>query len=188
MNFRNFNHCDYGDIRVTYTSGSTPLFVAKDVAVALGYSNYSKSVGMYCRHSVLANELETKVQKMRLIPESDVYRLILRSKSKRAAEFQDWISEEVLPKLRGTSFVVTDGRRRQEQERNTTLKSSEEAGRNLDASGIGLKTEKRISDLEKQMAIIVEQIGIFEDIEKNYSTLAGYIRTMHLPIMVYIII
>lgn len=184
MNFRNFNHTDYGDIRVTYASGSTPLFVAKDVAMALGYSNYSNPVSKYCKHAILANELETKVKNMRLIPESDVYRLVLRSRSKNAADFQDWICEEVLLKLRGTSFVVSEEIGRQEQVRNITIKTSEEAEKILNFANVDAKTEQRISDLEKQMAIIVEQIGIFEDIEKNYSTLAGYIRTKHLPIMV----
>lgn len=38
--------------------------------------------------------------------ESGVYRLILRSKSQFALEFQDWLTEEVLPKLRASGGYI----------------------------------------------------------------------------------
>lgn len=182
MNFRSFNHSDYGDIRVTFASGSVPLFVARDITTALGFSNLSNPIGKYCKHAVLSNELEEKVKCMRLIPESDVYRLVLRSRRKSAMEFQDWICEEVLPKLRGTSLVLSEGGR-QEQVRNI-ITPEEEAEEILEFSNLGSKAERRISELEKKMATIIEQIGIFEDIDKNYSTLPGYIQRHGLPILV----
>ena len=184
MNFRNFNHSDYGEIRVTYVSGSIPMFVAKDIAAALGYSNYSNPVSKYCKHAILANKLEKKVKNMRLIPESDVYRLVLRSRSKSAMDFQDWICEEVLPKLRNASLIVCEENNWQEQVRDTTPKTSEEAQQILDFSNMKTNNDERISKLEKKMAMIIEQIGIFDDIDKNYSTLAGYIQKYRLPILV----
>lgn len=182
MNFRSFNHSDYGDIRVTYLSGSVPLFVAKDIAAALGYSNCSACIGKYCKHPILSNELEPKVKNMRLIPESDIYRLVLRSKSRRAIEFQDWICEEVLPKLRSTSFVIgSEGR--QEQERNTKSSITEEEDI-LEFSGIFQSTEQRLCSLESKIDTIIEQIGVFDEIDKNFSTLPGYIQSHRLPILV----
>lgn len=37
-----------------------------------------------------------------IIPESDVYRLVMRSNLPGAVEFQDWVVEEVLPSIRRT--------------------------------------------------------------------------------------
>jgi prophage antirepressor-like protein len=37
-----------------------------------------------------------------IIPESDLYRLIMRSKVPAAEKFQDWVTEEVLPLIRKT--------------------------------------------------------------------------------------
>lgn len=48
--------------------------------------------------------------------ESGVYRLILRSKSPIALEFQDWITEELLPKLRASGgYIMPDATREQLQ-------------------------------------------------------------------------
>jgi len=33
----------------------------------------------------------------KLIPEADIYRLVMRSKLPSAVQFQDWVVEEVLP-------------------------------------------------------------------------------------------
>ncbi len=37
-----------------------------------------------------------------IIPESDLYRLIMRSNMAEAERFQDWVVEEVLPQIRRT--------------------------------------------------------------------------------------
>lgn len=37
---------------------------------------------------------------MKIIPESDVYRLVMRSNLPNAERFQDWVVEEVLPSIR----------------------------------------------------------------------------------------
>lgn len=44
---------------------------------------------------------------MKIIPESDLYRLILRSKLPQAEAFQDWIVEEVLPAIRKHGGYLT---------------------------------------------------------------------------------
>jgi len=80
-----------------------PLFCAKDVAVALGYTNASKAIGDHCK-GVTKRYLFTSTGKKELsfIPESDVYRLVMRSKLPSAERFQDWVMEEVLPTIRKT--------------------------------------------------------------------------------------
>jgi len=39
---------------------------------------------------------------MQFIPESEVYRLVMRSKLPDAEKFQDWVCEEVHPSIRKT--------------------------------------------------------------------------------------
>ena len=41
-------------------------------------------------------------QQVSYIPESDVYRLVMRSKLPQAEQFQDWVCDEVLPAIRKT--------------------------------------------------------------------------------------
>jgi len=44
-------------------------------------------------------------QKIKFIPESDVFRLVMRSKLPGAERFQDWVVEEVLSALRETGRI-----------------------------------------------------------------------------------
>ena len=104
---------DHFDIRVLLLDGQ-PWFIAKDVAVVLRYQNTSKAIRDHCKYAKSLNLLDgtnrslyTNQQlnldyKTKLIPESDVYRLILRSKLPSAERFQDWVTEEVLPTIRQT--------------------------------------------------------------------------------------
>ncbi len=87
------------------------LFIAKDVATALGYADAAQAVKDHCKKAVnytnadktVVNEIkELHRTKALVIPESDVYRLVMRSKLERAEEFQDWVCEDVLPSIRKT--------------------------------------------------------------------------------------
>ncbi len=48
------------------------------------------------------------MQKARYIPESDIYRLVMRSKLPNAKRFQDWVVEEVLPCIRAHGAYMSD--------------------------------------------------------------------------------
>jgi anti-repressor protein len=80
-----------------------PMFVAKDVAELLGYSNPLKAIRTHCKG---VTELFTPTaggqQEVKVIPERDVYRLIMRSKMPEAEKFEDWVVSEVLPSIRKT--------------------------------------------------------------------------------------
>ncbi|MCZ4371174.1 Bro-N domain-containing protein [Vibrio diazotrophicus] len=80
-----------------------PWFVAKDVANLLGYSNVREAINRHCR-GVVKHDIPTSsgVQTMSIIPERDVYRLIMRSKLPEAEVFEDWVVSEVLPSIRKT--------------------------------------------------------------------------------------
>lgn len=63
-----------------------PLFVAKDVAVALGYENTNDAINKFCKGVAKRYPLSTNggKQEIRVIDEPDVYRLIFGSKLERS--------------------------------------------------------------------------------------------------------
>ncbi len=96
----NFSNPAFGDIRTTEENGK-PLFSANDVAKALGYVQYEKAIRTHCKGvSILDTPTNGGIQNVKFIQESDVYRLVMRSKLPQAEQFQDWVVEEVLPSIR----------------------------------------------------------------------------------------
>lgn len=90
-------------IRVVEIDGR-PWFAARDVAAALGYANDSDAVRRHCKGVVKRDPLQTAggMQSIALIGESDVMRLIVRSKLPAAERFERWVFEEVLPQIART--------------------------------------------------------------------------------------
>ena len=93
------------------------MFVGKDVATALGYSNTRDAL---CKHvdaedkgtvAIRDTAYETRVT---LINESGLYSLILSSKLPQAKAFKRWVTAEVLPQIRKTGGYIpmrdADGR------------------------------------------------------------------------------
>lgn len=78
-----------------------PMFVAKDVAELLGYSNINDAIKRHCE-GVVKHDLPTQsgIQSFSLIPEFDVYALVMRSKLDSAKKFRDWVFKVVLPTIR----------------------------------------------------------------------------------------
>ena len=96
-------------IRVIAGQDGEPWFVGKDIASALGYSNTTEAIRTHCKHSVpftwrseTLPPLETLDPQTIIIPERDVYRLIMRSKLPAAEKFEEWVVSEVLPSIRKT--------------------------------------------------------------------------------------
>ena len=103
-----FTNPEFGSLRIV-SEGWTQLFSAKDVAIALGYANPHEAIRTHCKG---VREILTPSnggeQLARFIPESDVYRLVMRSKLPSAERFQDWVVEEVLPSIRKTGSYSVD--------------------------------------------------------------------------------
>ena len=97
-----FSKEDFGQVR-TIEIDNKVLFCGSDVAKALGYSNPQKAIRDHCKG---VNELFTPTnggeQKIKFIPEGDIYRLIIRSKLPSAERFEMWVFDEVLPSIRKT--------------------------------------------------------------------------------------
>ncbi len=77
--------------------------MARDVAVLLGYKEVGLAVRTHCKGGV-KRTLPTAGgnQQVTIIPERDVYRLIMRSKLPSAEAFEEWVVGEVLPSIRKT--------------------------------------------------------------------------------------
>lgn len=87
----------------TLGTPETPLFVAIDVAAALGYSQPAKSVNDRVDHEdIFKAEIETKGgrQTVNCVNESGLYALIFGSKLENAKRFKRWVTNEVLPAIR----------------------------------------------------------------------------------------
>jgi prophage antirepressor-like protein len=96
-----FNFDGFG-VRVIEQDGE-PWFVARDVAEVLGYAKPQNAVAAHCK-GALKQGIPSPggVQDMTIIPERDVYRLIMRSKLLSAERFEEWVVGEVLPSIRKT--------------------------------------------------------------------------------------
>lgn len=95
-----FENPVFGKIRTTEIDGKI-YFVGSDIAQALGYLNPRKAIADHCR-GVTKRDIPTSsgIQAMSVIPEGDIYRLVVRSKLPYAEKFEAWIFEEVLPSIR----------------------------------------------------------------------------------------
>ena len=85
------------------------MFVGKDVATALGYSNTSKAILQHVDHEdkgtlpIRETAYETRAV---VINESGLYSLILSSKLPQAKAFKRWVTSEVLPQIRQTGGYI----------------------------------------------------------------------------------
>lgn len=120
MNIQNFINEKFGSIRIVTEDDGKEWFVAKDIAICLGYKNTNDTIRKHVNEEYKKNfegrDLRPSNNKTRgglrhimLINESGVYQLIMSSKLPDAKEFQKWVFEEVLPSIRkyGT-YINTD--------------------------------------------------------------------------------
>lgn len=90
-------------VRVIDDGNGEPLFIAKDVAEALGYANTSKAINAHCKAvSTCHTEMGGQVRAVQIIPERDLYRLVMKSKLPAAEQFEEWVVGQVLPSIRKT--------------------------------------------------------------------------------------
>ena len=93
-------------VRTVWHEGNV-WFVANDVSACLGFARPEKAIIDHCNHAKTlkgpeSGGLTSSPRGINIIPESDVYRLVMRSKLPAAEQFQTWVCEEVLPTIRKT--------------------------------------------------------------------------------------
>lgn len=106
-------------LRVVKDDDGEAFFVAKDVATLLGYAKPGNAISQHCANPKYLKDMWALIQGQQnqslmigihaetvMIPEPDVYRLVMRSNLDSAVRFQDWVFEEVLPQIRKTGFYA----------------------------------------------------------------------------------
>lgn len=158
-----FNNPDFGEVKTLEENGKV-LFCGSDVAKALGYSNPSKALSDHCK-GVTKRYTPTNsgTQEMSFIPESDLYRLVFRSKLPNAERFTDWVTEEVLPSIRKNGGYIAG----QEQ-----MSPEELMARALDvAHNIIRRLETENSSLTVKNAIMAPKADYFDQlVDRNLLT------------------
>lgn len=97
------------EVRVLTDNPDNPMWIARDVAIALGYKNPSDAIKRHCKGVAKHDTLQTAggVQNVRVITEPDLYRLIVGSDLETAQEFERVVFEEVLPSIRKRGGYLT---------------------------------------------------------------------------------
>lgn len=100
MDIQIFKNESFGEVRVTEVNGE-PMFCLVDVAKALGYARPADVASTHCKGvSILPTPTNRGTQQIKFGRESEVYRLVMKSKIPEAEKFQDWVCEDVLPSIR----------------------------------------------------------------------------------------
>ena len=106
MEIQLFNSPQFGDVRMSADENGNPLFLATDIAKALGYSNPRDAVARHCKSNgvVIRDVIDSmgRTQQARFISEGNLYRLISGSNLPEAEKFESWIFDEVVPSIRKT--------------------------------------------------------------------------------------
>lgn len=96
----------------TLGTAETPLFVAVDVATALGYAVPKTAVAKVVdAEDIVKAEITDsmgRTQTVNCVTESGLYALIFGSKLESAKRFKRWVTSEVLPAIRRTGRYETD--------------------------------------------------------------------------------
>lgn len=101
-----FSSTEFGELGVMLIDGKE-YFPANQCAAILGYSVPKDAIARHCK-GALKRRLPTNggVQEVKLIPEGDLYRLIVSPKLPKAEEFERWVFDEVLPQIRRSGGYI----------------------------------------------------------------------------------
>lgn len=109
MDLKIFSNEKFGEVRTVLIDDKI-YFVANDVAKSLGYSKPNNAINTHCRYALKQGiphpQNKYKEIEVNIIPEGDVYRLIMKSKLESAQEFESWVMDEVLPSIRQTGGYI----------------------------------------------------------------------------------
>ena len=106
-----FKNEEFGEVRVIMIDNE-PYFVAKDIATTLGYKDPKNTVKNRCKRCRVSEiphpQNPKKTLEITVIPESDIYRLIMGSKLESAQKFENWVMDEILPSIRKHGAYMTN--------------------------------------------------------------------------------
>jgi prophage antirepressor-like protein len=141
-------------------------FVAKDIALILGYKDTVNAIKQHCKNATSFSSFNRGGEtpplidfQTKLIPESDVWRLIIKSRLPEAEKIEKWIMEEVLPSIRKTgSYSISE--------------NSNETKTDRELKGLKMAIEiLRVNEGSKilMMKKLYQKIGLETEYLPNYS-------------------
>lgn len=110
MELQVFNSIEFGSVRTATVNGEV-MFVGKDVADILKYTNTAKAIRDHVDDEDKLTErivLSGQNREVIFINESGLYSLILSSKMPNAKKFKHWVTAEVLPAIRKHGMYAID--------------------------------------------------------------------------------
>lgn len=110
MELQVFNSTEFGSVRTATVNGEV-MFVGKDVADILEYTNTAKAIRDHVDEEDKLTErivLSGQNREVIFINESGLYSLILSSKMPNAKKFKHWVTAEVLPTIRKHGMYAID--------------------------------------------------------------------------------
>lgn len=136
VNVQLFKNSELGEVRVIMMNDN-PWFVAKDVAIILGYSDTEKLTRRLEDDEKLTSHFgdSGQIREMYIISEPGLYNAISGSKKPEAKTFQRWINHEVLPSIRKTGMYG---------------KNLSRAGYLLEQAKILFEQEQRLNEIENK--------------------------------------
>jgi len=176
MKLKNFNF-DGNGVTTLIDKNDNFWFVANDVCKILKHSNSRQMVRDNCKSEGVSSTYILTTggkQKKTIINESNLYRLIFRSKMEKAKDFQDWVVEEVLPQIRKTGkyFISKTEREQSIKNRNMITDAWKKSGVNKKEHYINLTKEeykalkfKKGSKKEKMTRHELLKLSAFESME-----------------------
>lgn len=179
-----FQSSEFGELGVLEIDGKA-YFPATACAKVLGYTNPKKAIIDHCK-GVTKRDLPTNggVQKVNLIPEGDLYRLIVHSRLPGAERFERWIFDEVLPTIRKQGYYAPDISRAVAQAVHTAVSEMAHALAPLIAGQMAeqIQSKKRmrrritsaIEQLETPIRMEVEEMIL--DCRIGYVQISEYLR------------
>lgn len=179
MELQVFENSEHGRVRTLLDEDGTVLFCGSDVAKALGYSKPQNALKMHCKgctpkQGIPHPQNPSKTIAMTFIPESDVYRLIFRSKLPSAQKFEQWVVEIVLPTIRKHGAYITP----------EVLSKMEESPEYTSQLVRMLRQEqKKNSDLQELVAVMTVKAAYFDKLVDT-NTLTNIRQTakeLHIP-------
>ena len=167
-----FENSEFGSVRTVDVDGKI-YFVANDVAKALGYSVPKDAVTRHCKGALKQRYLtDGGEQEMKVIPEGDIYRLVIKSQLPTAEKFERWVFDEVLPSIRKHGMYAEDElldnpdllisvaqKLKEERERNKALKAENDRMKPKEIFADAVATS-HTSILIGDLAKLIKQNGV----------------------------
>ena len=177
-----FENSEFGKVRTVEFNDRT-YFVANDVAKALGYKRPNDAITAHCKGTVkhrigvqtgIKGDGAPALQEidMLIIPEGDIYRLVVKSQLHSAEKFERWVFDEVLPSIRKHGVYALDEllndpdlaikaftALKEEKERNKVLRADNERMRPKEVFADAVATS-HTSILIGDLAKLLKQNGV----------------------------